>query len=316
MTRMTLDQMRIFLAVAKYLHFTQAADALYMTQSSVSAAIGNIESYYNIKLFNRIGRRIEITEAGRLLQKEAENILTQVSLTERGLQELNNLQRGELRVGASINIGNYWLPEKICLFKQKYSEITIKCTLGNAEEICQGTESGKFDLGLVTTEMESLPLKNSLSQEIIDTYHLEIVVGQGHPWFGREHICLNELLTTDWIMREAGSGTQEIFEKALIEWGINLSKLKIFLVLNSSEMVKTVVEKGIGAASMPDLMVAKEINFATLHRIRILNPKDSSNIYLEIVQPIWKLKHKQRFQTKLSIAFEQILGAVILPNTQ
>ncbi|MGH2415627.1 MAG: LysR family transcriptional regulator, partial [Microcystaceae cyanobacterium] len=105
MAGMTLDQLRVFLAVAEHLHFTQAAEALYLTQPAISAAIQNLEEAYSVKLFHRFGRRIEITEAGKLLQVEAQKILDQVILTERGLRELNNLQRGELKLGASLTIG-------------------------------------------------------------------------------------------------------------------------------------------------------------------------------------------------------------------
>ena len=113
MTRATLDQLRVFLAVVEHMHFTRAAEALYMTQSSVSAAIQILEESYGTKLFHRINRRVEITDAGRLLHAEAQKVLDQMDLIERGLQELNNLQRGELKLGASLTTGNYWLPDKI-----------------------------------------------------------------------------------------------------------------------------------------------------------------------------------------------------------
>jgi len=92
MAGMTLDQLRIFLAVAEHLHFTRAAEELYITQPAVSAAIQSLEQEYAVKLFHRIGRQIQITEAGKLLQSEARKILEQVALTERGLRELNDLQ--------------------------------------------------------------------------------------------------------------------------------------------------------------------------------------------------------------------------------
>ncbi|MEP0983673.1 LysR family transcriptional regulator [Leptolyngbya sp. AS-A5] len=96
---MILEQLRIFLAVAEQLHFTRAAEALYITQPAVSAAIQTIEAKYGVKLFHRIGRRVEITDAGQLLQVEAQKILDQVAFAERQLRELNNLQRGELKIG-------------------------------------------------------------------------------------------------------------------------------------------------------------------------------------------------------------------------
>ena len=103
----------IFLAVVEHQHFTRAAEELYITQPAVSAAIQSLEKEYNIKLFHRVGRRIEITDAGRMLSIEARKILDQVAVTERGWCELNGLQSGELRIGSSLTVGNYWLPEKI-----------------------------------------------------------------------------------------------------------------------------------------------------------------------------------------------------------
>lgn len=303
---MTLEQLRIFLAVAEYLHFTRAAETLYITQPAVSAAIQNLEEEYSIKLFHRVGRRIEITEAGRLLQVEAQKVLDQIALTERGLRELNNLQRGELRLGSSMTIGNYWLPDKLSQFKRQYPGISVNCTLANAEEICEGTATGLFDLGLVTGEVK-LSLQNALTQEVVGSERLRIVVGRSHTWFGREKILVNDLLTTNWVMRELGSGTQQMFEQALKDWGIESTKLDVILVLSSSEMVKAVVESGVGAAAIPELMVEKELQLSTLHAVQVVGKTDNLDAELEIVQPVLKLKHRQRFQSRHAIAFEQML---------
>lgn len=303
---MTLEQLRIFLAVVEHLHFTRAADALYITQPAVSAAIQSLEEQYGVKLFHRIGRRIEVAEAGKLLQVEAKKILDQVTLTERGLRELNNLQRGELKLGSSLTVGNYWLPEKISQFKRQYPGIFVNCTLSNAEEICEGTATGVFDLGLVTGEVKS-SLKSLLEEEVVGSDRLEIVVGKSHPWFGQENISLTELSTTAWVMRESGSGVQQMFEQALQNWGINPQELNVVLVLSSSEMVKAVVESGVGAAVIPELMVKKEIQLSTLHPIQVIDSRKGFNTMVELVQPVLKLKHRQRFQTRLSIAFEQTL---------
>ena len=306
MAGMTLDQLRIFLAVVEHLHFTRAAEALYITQPAVSAAIQSLEEEYGVKLFHRVGRRIEIADAGKLLQVEAQKIIDSVTMTERGLRELNNLQRGELKLGTSLTIGNYWLPDKISSFKRQYPGIFVNCTLGNAEEICEGTATGMFDLGLVTGEVK-LSLKNCLEQEVVGSDRLQIVVGKSHPWFERIEIPASELPTTAWVMRESGSGAQQMFEQSLQKWGIDPSELNVILVLNSSEMVKAVVESGVGAAAIPELMVSKEIQLDTLRSIQVVDSTEGSNVTFEIVQPVWKLKHRQRFQTRLSITFEQML---------
>ena len=131
------------------------------------------------------------------------------------------------------------------------------------------------------------------------------MVGKSHPWFGCTEIPLTKLDQTDWVMRESGSGTQQMFEQALRNWGIDPTKLNVVLVLNSSEMVKAVVEGGVGAAAIPEVMVTKELQLSTLHAIKIVDiHKQGTQAFLEIVQPVLKLKHQQRFQTRLSIVFE------------
>ncbi|MBW4639410.1 MAG: LysR family transcriptional regulator [Gloeocapsa sp. UFS-A4-WI-NPMV-4B04] len=306
MAGMTLDQLRIFVAVAEYLHFTRAAEVLYITQPAVSAAIQSLEEQYKVKLFNRINRHIEITEAGKLLQEEAQKILAQVALTERGLRELNNLQRGELKLGSSLTIGNYWLPEKISQFQRQYPNVSVKCTLANTEEICVGTATGLFDLGLVEGEVQQ-SLKSVLEQEIVGSDRLQIVVGKSHPWFERKVIFLTELYTTAWVMREPGSGTQQRFEEALLNWRADLSQLNVILVLSSGEMVKAVVETGVAATAISELMVEKEIQLSTLRPIPVLDNRQDDWASTEIIRPFLKLKHRQRFQTRLSVAFEQML---------
>lgn len=306
MAGMTLDQLRIFLAVADCLHFTRAAETLYITQPAVSAAIQSLEEEYGAKLFHRIGRHIEITEAGKLLQVEAKKIIEQVALTERGLKEFNNLQRGELKLGSSLTIGNYWLPEKIGHLKRLYPGIFVNCTLANTEEICEGTASGLFDIGLVEGEVKP-SLKKFLEQEVVESDRLLVVVGKSHPWFERSEILLSEFSTTNWVMREPGSGTQQRFEQALINWGIEPIELNVTLVLNSGEMVKAVIESGGGAAGISELMVEKELKLGTLRSLQLIDDRDGNNALVEIVRPFLKLKHRQRFQTRISKVFEQLL---------
>jgi DNA-binding transcriptional LysR family regulator len=304
---MTLDQLRIFIAVVEHLHFTRAAEALYISQPAVSAAIQSLEEQYGVKLFHRIGRRIEITEAGQLLQMEAQKILDQVTLTERGLRELNDLQRGELKLGSSLTIGNYWLPEKLSKFKHQHPGIAINCTLANTEEICEGTATGLFDLGLVEGEVKP-SLKSTLEEESVGGDRLLIVVGKSHPWFERGEIPLTELTTTAWVMREPGSGTQQHFDQALQNWGIEPSELNVILVLNSGEMVKAVIENSVGAAAISELMVAKELELKTLRSIKVIDDRRDSRVPLQIVRTFLKLKHRQRFQTRISRVFEHMLA--------
>jgi len=303
---MKIEQLRVFLAVAEHLHFTRAADSLYITQPAVSAAIQSLEEQYGVKLFHRIGRHIELTDAGELLQLEAQKILDQVELTAQGLRELNGLQRGELKIGSSLTVGNYWLPPKISQFKQKYPGIDINCTLANAEEIFTGIVSGSFDLGLVTGEVKPAQ-SQSLAVSIIDQDIVAIVVGQSHPWFERDRIILSELTDTPWIMREPGSGSRYMFEQTLQSWGVNPSHLNITLVLTTSEMVKAVVEGGIGAACLPRSMVRSELKLGTLKALQVVDDAGSPQQTYEMNQPVILLRHQKRFRSQISKVFEEIL---------
>ena len=309
MSGMTLDRLQIFLAVAEHLHFTRAAESLYLTQPAVSAAIQSLEDNYGIRLFHRIGRRVELTEAGRLLQVEARDILDRVALTERGLRELNELQRGELHLGSSLTIGNYWLPRKIGEFKRRYPGIVVNCTLANTEEICTGTATGIFDLGLIEGEV-LLSTQRHLEKTVIGGDRLVIVVGPSHPWFDCPFIETNQLAETPWLMREPGSGTQQRFEEAIGSWQIDPSSLPIALVLTTGEMVKVLVEEGVGAAAISELIVEKELQLKTMRAVPIVD--SSSELVVEIPRPFLKLRHRQRFQTKISQVFEQLL--VVSPS--
>lgn len=306
MARMTIDQLQIFLAVSQHMHFTRAAEALYITQPSVSAAIQSLEEQYGVKLFNRVGRRIELTLAGKMLQVEAQKILNQVELTERGLQELNDLKRGEIKLGASQTIGNYWLPHFISIFKQEYPNISVDCTLGNTTEISEGTVTGLFDLSLVEGEVEPSVLA-SLEQQIVGGDCLQIVVGQSHPWFEQIAVEVTQLTNTAWVMREKGSGTRQQFEQVLRHWGIEPTQLNVILEMNSGDMVKAAVESGVGAAAISHLIITKELRLDLLRCIKVTRITRNTNDADPLLRSFFLLKHRERFQTRISQVFEQLL---------
>ena len=305
MARMTLDQLQIFLAVAQHLHFTRAADALYISQPAVSVAIQSLEKQYQVKLFHRIGRRVELTDAGRMLQKEAQKILEQVDLAERGLLEFNNLQQGSLKLGASQTIGNYWLPHFISQFRHHYPGIRVDCTLGNTQEISAAVVAGLFDLGLVEGEVQ-LRETEVLSEKVVGSHRLRIVVGQFHPWFNQSIQPVAALTTTAWVMREAGSGTRQRFEQLLRQWGIEPTELNVIVEMKSGAMVKAAVARGVAAAAISEMMIANELQLNILRSITLTGAQNAIPLD-QLVLPFVLLRHRQRFPTGASQAFEQLL---------
>src|SRR5271169_6255745 len=147
MNRMTLDQLRVFVAVAERQHLTRAAEALNLAQSAVSSAISTLEKRHSTKLFHRVGRGIELTDAGILFAAEARAVLARVASAELMLAELAGLKRGTLTVQASQTIASYWLPRHLVAFRQTYPQIHIRLAIGNTAQVAAAVESGSAELG-------------------------------------------------------------------------------------------------------------------------------------------------------------------------
>jgi len=145
----TLDQLRIFVAVAEREHLTRAAEALHLTPSAVSAAVHALETRYDVRLFNRVGRRIELSETGRVFLAEAEATLASARIAELALSELAGLKRGTLTIQASQTITSYWLPPFLVAFKAAYPAIDVVLREDNSTGVTQALLAGTADLGFL-----------------------------------------------------------------------------------------------------------------------------------------------------------------------
>ena len=277
---MTLEQLRIFVAVAEQQHVTRAASELNLTQSATSAAIAALEARYGIKLFDRVGRGIVLTRTGSDFLVEARAVLTRAKDATQVLNDLAGLKRGSLSIAASQTVGNYWLPRRLQTFHAAYPGIELKLSISNTEQVARMVREGSADLGLVEGEIDEILLTASK----IDGDCLILAVGANHPWADRTKVSAKDLPTSPWILRERGSGTRSMFEAALRQNGLKLSDLRISLELPSNEAVRSAVETGDGATAISDLVAAPSVAAKTLHRVRFDLPRRS--FYL--------LRHKER----------------------
>ena len=303
---MHFDQLRVFLAVARHLHFSRAAEELYISQPAVSAAVAKLESHYGVRLFHRVGRRVELTDAGRFLSREGLRLLDNVDLVERGLQEFQALRRGVLSLGASLTVGNYWLPAHLQRFRDRYLGIELRCGLANAEQVLAGTSQGQFDLCFVTgwSEADS-PASLSgaeppLRAEEVGRERLVVVVGRDHPWFGRDALSAADHRQSRWAMREQGSGSQRLFEASLAQLGLSPADLEVSLVLSSGEMQRALVIDGSAAAALPESMVRREVQLGLLWPLAIAGCRADD-------QPIWMVQQARRSPTPLLEAFARLV---------
>lgn len=285
---MTLEQLRIFVAVAEKQHVTQAAGELNLTQSATSAAIAALEARYGIKLFDRIGRGVVLTQTGREFLVEARAVLARAKAAVQVLNDLAGLKRGSLTIAASQTVGNYWLPGRIHAFHTAHPGIDLHLTIANTEQVARAVLQGSADLGFVEGGVEDA----SLAVKKIDGDSLIVVVGAKHPWVNRTKIAARDLTTTAWVLRERGSGTRSMFEAALRQSGIKLSDLRIALELPSNEAVRSAIEAGDAATAISDLVVAQSIAAKTLHRVRFDLPRRSFYI----------LRHKERHASRIEQA--------------
>jgi len=291
---MTLEQLRIFIAVAENQHVTRAASELNLTQSATSAAIAALESRYGIKLFDRVGRGIVLTQTGRDFLDEAREVVARAKAAAQVLDDLAGLKRGSLRLAASQTVANYWLPPRIETFRRAYPGIDLHVTTGNTEQVAQDVHRGAADLGFVEGEVDD----PSLSIRRMEGDTLAVVVGLTHPWTGKTRITPKMLTGTSWMLREPGSGTRSMFEAALRKFGVKLSDLDVRLELPSSEALRAAVECGDCATVISDLVVAQSLAAGTLHRVDIDLPKRS----------FFALRHKQRYASRAEKALLASFG--------
>jgi len=291
---LTLDQLRVFVTVADTLHVTKAASLLKLTQSAASASIANLESRSDVKLFNRVGRNIELTEAGKNFLPHARSLLNHAAQAALALDELTGLKRGRLSVYASQTIANYWLPPIVTQFRHSYPGIAVDVTIGNTETVEQAVDNGSGDIGFVEGVVRSSTL---LRAEILGD-RLTVVVPVDHLLAKKEKIEIYDFLQTEWVLREKGSGTRDLFERRFEEIGGDSSELAVVLELPSNEAVRAAVIAGAGATALSELVVEQDLRLGSLVRVPLKFPN----------RKFTALRHPERYQSKACIALMNLVG--------
>jgi DNA-binding transcriptional LysR family regulator len=266
---MTLEQLRVFVAVAERQHVTRAAEALNLAQSAASAAIAALEARYGAKLFHRVGRGIELTEAGGLFLTEARAVLARVKAAETALSELGDLKRGTLAIQASQTISSYWLPRHLVAFRRAHPGIDRGLTIGNTAQVAAAIHEGTAELGFV----EGMVDDPTLISTPVAHDQLVVVVGPEHPWTSSNDITAAQLAETEWVLRESGSGTRSMFEAALEQFGIAPDTLRVVLELPSNESVRAAVEAGMGSTALSASVAAPSLEAGLLHKVNIQLPE-------------------------------------------
>ena len=290
---MTLEQLRIFLAVAEREHVTRAAEALNLTQSATSAAIAALEARHGTRLFERIGRGIRLTAAARAFLPEARAVLARAAAAERVLDDLASLARGSLSLAASQTLASWWLPPRMVQFHRRYPGVRLGLIQGNSDQIVAEVESLQADLGFIEG---GAPVPHLVDREI-GRDELYLVVAADHPW-AVQAPGPAELAQGPWIMRERGSGTRARMDEAMAELGLSPQAA---LEFPSNEAVRAGVLAGGGATLLSRLVAEDDLTSGRLVRL------DSR----PALRAFRLIRHPERHLTEAARAFLDL----VLPDT-
>ena len=212
--------------------FTKAARELFISQPAITKHIQELENIYKVQLFNRIGGKISLTPQGEIFLKHANEILAQYKLLANEMELVTEQFSGELKIGASTTIAQYLIAPLLADFIVRFPQVKVSLFTGNSEQIEDALENKKIDIGLVEGSRRSNHMKYSpLAKD-----ELVLVTSSQNP-IG-ESVAVTDIATLPLVLREVGSGTLEVIEKALLENGIKLSDLNILLHIGTTEGIK------------------------------------------------------------------------------
>jgi DNA-binding transcriptional LysR family regulator len=292
---MTLEQLRIFAAVAEREHVTQAAAALHLTQAAVSASIAALESQHGVKLFDRVGRGVALTTAGRQFLPEAQELLARAAAAEAALDDFAGLKRGRLKICASQTMASYFLPAVIAGFRRQHAGLVVELAIGNTAQVARALREGAAELGFVEGPLDA----PDLAVEVVAGERMGVFVPPAHPWARGGALTPGDLRRAEWVFREEGSGTRDAFLAALAERGIELAALNIVLTLPSNEAVREAVAAGAGVACLSPLVCARALQAGVVRQANLLLAPRQFNA----------VRHKERYASQAAAAFLQAVHA-------
>jgi DNA-binding transcriptional LysR family regulator len=255
--------LRVFHAVATYRGYARAArEALFISQPAVSKHVQALEEEVGAKLFSRVGKQLELTEAGAIVLQCAEQMRRLTEEMHRAVRELQGLQRGTLQVGASITAGTYLLPPLLATFAQRYPGITLSLEFANSQGIMAGMLDRQWDLG-VAGDMADHP---QLEVRPYYTDSMVLIVPLQHRLATLATVTLTDLAQEAWVLREPGSASRHVVEQALhahqVPWQLRLA-------LPSNEAIKQAVMAGVGIGMVSRLAATLEVQEGRLHIVSV-----------------------------------------------
>ncbi|MBI1848539.1 MAG: LysR family transcriptional regulator [Candidatus Rokubacteria bacterium] len=288
---MDLRRLEIFAKVAELRSFSRAAEALFLTQPTISEHVRGLEEELGVRLLDRLGRGVAVTPAGDLLLGYARRILALAAETRQALEQFQGRMVGRLVVAGSTIPGEYVLPALVGQFKAKYPEISVTLLIGDSRQVAEWVEDTRVELGV----SGALPGSRALEARALMADELVVTVSAAHPWGRRSVVALDEVKTEPLIVRERGSGSREALERALEAAGIDLDGFRVVGEMGSTQAIKQAVRAGVGISLISRRAVEDECRAGLLHCVRVKDLKIARSFYL--------LTHRERTRSPLAQAF-------------
>lgn len=268
-----LNQLKVFHAVARLQSFTRAAQALYLTQPGISKHIKDLEEYYGTRLFDRIGKKVVLTQAGELLFSHAEDIFRRVERAREEIDDLKGIRSGELRIGASVTIGIYFLPGILEKFKKMYPGTRVTLDIDLNRQVIRQVLDNSSDIGLLGAPATDDRL-------IIRPFHKDslVVIAPGNKaWAKKDSISIDDLPGQTLILSRRGSGTRTIIEERLKAAGV---MLKDTMEFGNTEAIKKAVEAELGISIVSQSTVAREVQLGVIKSLPLNGINLERDFYL------------------------------------
>lgn len=275
---MTIRHLKIFIAVATYGKMRQAAEILLISQPAISQSIKELETYYGVKLFERLSQKLYLTEEGHKLLTHARYVVDAFDNLDLMMKDETGLSK--LRIGGSVSVGTYLLNDILDQMESRIPDLELKVIVDNTSVIEYLVKTNQIDVALV----EGIVSCDELIQLPIYKDELVIIVGKGHPLYNRERVTLEELKDELWITREEGSINRNQYEQLLIEKNYSV---KNKWICSNTETIKQTVMRGRGLAIISNLLIQKELSEDTLHVLSIE--------HLHVIRDIKLIYHKDKY---------------------
>ena len=291
---MTITQLRTFLATARHMSFSRAADELHLTQPAVSAQIVALENSVKTKLFDRMGKKISLTDAGRVTAVAAEDILRRIDEFQAELTDLTELKSGSLKIGASHVVGIYLLPQILADFRKGHPEVELLVRIDSTRHVIDMVLRNELDLAIIG---EGSPINDDrLAMKPIACDELIVIAPLDHPLAETGSVTMDELATFPFILPARDSASSESMLEQLRVEGITLHSI---LELGNVSAIKRAVEQGLGLSIVSRHAVERELKDGRLVSVVISGLRLERHLSL-----CWH--HERRF-SKLTTAFIQFI---------